>query len=43
MLEGNIRASIDLAQPHRSSANGTLVIEGLDLGDTQACRSRSSG
>ena len=27
----NFRASIDLAQPHRSSADGTLRIEGLDL------------
>ena len=33
MLDGDIRASIDLAQLHRSSANGTLVIEGLDLGE----------
>ena len=31
MLDGNFRASIDLAQPHRSSADGTLRIEGLDL------------
>ncbi len=31
MLDGNFRASIDLAEPHRSSADGTLRIEGLDL------------
>ena len=31
MLEGDFRASIDLAELHRSSADGTLKIEGLDL------------
>ena len=33
MLDGDFRASIDLAEPHRSSADGTLGIEGLDLGE----------
>ncbi len=32
-LEGDFRASIDLAQLNRSSADGTLGVEGLDLGE----------
>ena len=31
MLDGDFRASIDLAEPQRSSADGKLRIEGLDL------------
>ena len=31
MLDGDFRASIDLAEPHRSSADGSLRIDGLDL------------
>ncbi len=32
-LEGDLRASIDLAELHRSSADGKLGIEALDLGE----------
>ena len=42
-LQGNLRAQIDLAEPHHSTATGSLTGEGLDFLEHWGRPSRSSG